>query len=81
MGIIEINKLRRGGKGMEKSNIITVFENHLKVLEDAAKQQCSGEELKAITEAMKITANTIEYFGFEHCSSEGKCMTNPLSEN
>ena len=50
---------------MKQADIKTVFENHLKVLEDAAKQQCSGVELKAITEAMSITADTIEYFGFE----------------
>ena len=40
---------------MKQSDIKAVFENHLKVLEDAAKQQCSGVELKAITEAMQIT--------------------------
>ena len=50
---------------MKQADIKTVFENHLKVLEDAAKQPCSGVELEAITEAMRITANTIEYFGFE----------------
>ena len=50
---------------MERSDIKAVFENHLKVLEDAAKKQCSGVELNAITDAMRTTADTIEYFGFE----------------
>ena len=45
---------------MERSDIKAVFENHLKVLENAAQKQCSGEELKAITEAMKITAELID---------------------
>ena len=50
---------------MKQADIKAVFENHLKVLEDAAKQQCSGVELKALTDAMRTTADTIEYFGFE----------------
>ena len=50
---------------MKQSDMKAVFENHLKVLEDAAKQQCSGVERKALTDAMRTTADTIEYFGFE----------------
>ena len=50
---------------MKQADIKAVFENHLKVLEDAAKKQCSGVELNAITDAMRTTADTIEYFGFE----------------
>lgn len=44
---------------MDKKEITEVFENHLKVLAKAAKNQCSGEELKALTEAMIITEKTI----------------------
>ena len=44
-----------GVKELKDTDIEVVLENHLKVLENAAKQQCSGEDLKAITEAMKIT--------------------------
>lgn len=65
---------------MKQSDIKSAFENHLRVLENAAASYCSGEDLKAITEAMRITADSIEYFGYEPCNSEGKCMTNPLSE-
>lgn len=45
---------------MDKSDIKNILEEHFKTLADAAKQHCSGEELKAITEAMKITAELIE---------------------
>lgn len=40
---------------MDKKEITEIFENHLKVLAKAAKNQCSGEELKAITKAMIMT--------------------------
>ena len=40
---------------MDKKEITEIFENHLKVLAKAAKNQCSGEELKVITEALIMT--------------------------
>lgn len=53
-------KSAEGVRKVEQADIKAVFENHLKVLENAAQKQCSGEELKAITEAMKITAELID---------------------
>jgi len=44
---------------VDKKEITEIFENHLMVLARAAKNQCSGEDLKAITEAMIITEKTI----------------------
>ena len=66
---------------MKNDDIIAVFENHLKFLENAAQQQYSGVEIKAITEAMRLTVNMIEYLGHCNFSNEGECITNPLSEN
>ena len=39
--------------------IESILNDHLSVLADAAKKECSGEDLKAITEAMKITIDTL----------------------
>lgn len=36
-----------------------ILEEHLTILQDAAKKECSGEDLKAITEAMIITIDLL----------------------
>lgn len=45
---------------MDKKEITEIFENHLKVLAKAAKNQCSGEDLKAITKAMIMTEKKLD---------------------
>lgn len=49
---------------MEKSDVKRIIQNHLITLENAAQKQCSGEDLKAITEAMEITVMLIFRSGF-----------------
>lgn len=39
---------------MDKSEVKDIFDEHLRILAKRAKQQCSGEELKVITEAMLL---------------------------
>lgn len=36
-----------------------ILEEHLKVLQNAAKKDCSGEDLKAITEAIVMVLNLL----------------------
>ena len=45
---------------MNNEKLQVILEEHLRLLQDAAKKQCSGEELKAITEAMAITIDLLE---------------------
>lgn len=48
---------------MNKKEIKAIYEEHFVSLSKAAKNQCSGEELKAITEALIMTEkrlNTID---------------------
>lgn len=45
---------------MEREERKALFEEHLQLLTKAAQKQCSGEELKAITEAMQITVELIK---------------------
>lgn len=40
---------------MDKVEILKIYEEHFTTLARAAKNQCSGEELKAITEALIMT--------------------------
>lgn len=44
---------------MDKKEIKEIFESHLRTLARAAKKDCSGEELKALTEAMIMTDEVI----------------------
>lgn len=42
-----------------EEQIKVLLEEHLQLLAKTAQKQCSGEELKAITEAMQITVELI----------------------
>lgn len=44
---------------MKRSEIKETFESHFKTLAESAKKQCSGEDLRAITEAMIMIENKI----------------------
>lgn len=44
---------------MDKKEIKEIFESHLRTLARAAKKDCSGEELKALTEAMIMTDKVV----------------------
>lgn len=44
---------------MKREERKELFEEHLQLLAKAAQKQCSGEELKAITEAMIMVEETI----------------------
>lgn len=55
---------------MVKSDVQRIVQNHLITLENAAQKQCSGEDLKAITEAMEITVMLILRFGFSEMPDE-----------
>lgn len=45
---------------MNKKEIKAIYEEHFVALSKAAKNQCSGEELKAITEALIMTEKRLE---------------------
>ena len=44
---------------MNTEEIKGLLEEHLRHLVKSAKEQCDGEELKAITEAIEITVNLL----------------------
>lgn len=48
---------------MNKKEINEIYEEHFAVLSKAAKNQCSGEELKAITEALIMTEKRLNTIG------------------
>lgn len=73
---------------MPNSNTKNLLEEHLKVLANAAKDSTrSGEELKAITEAIETNISLLKSFDFVPCdsngchSSKGELIMNPLTEN
>lgn len=73
---------------MENKIIEEILNNHLNILAKAAEDSTrSGEELKAITEAVEITFKLSKEFNSTHCDSNGYCskgeksITNPLIKN
>lgn len=48
---------------MSRTEIKAIYEEHFVELSKAAKNQCSGEELKAITEALIITEKRLNTIG------------------
>ena len=50
------------GSEIMKEKYKAIFEEHLKVLQNAAKKECSGEDLKAITEAIVMVLNLLGCF-------------------
>lgn len=76
---------------MDSNQTKELLNNHLNILADAAKDSSrSGEELKAITEAVKLTIELLtlsKNINSTHCDSNGHCskgeksITNPLIKN
>lgn len=48
---------------MDRKEIKAIYEEHFVALSKAAKNQCSGEELKAITEALIMTEKRLNTIG------------------
>lgn len=48
---------------MYRKEIKEIYDEHFVVLSKAAKNQCSGEELKAITESLIMTEKRLDEIG------------------
>jgi len=53
----------KGGENMDRKEIKAIYEELFVALSKAAKNQCSGEELKAITEALIMTEKRLNTIG------------------
>ena len=50
------------GDNMSRTEINEIYEEHFVALSKAAKNKCSGEELKAITEALIMTEKRLNEY-------------------